>query len=51
MDIDDFKNKKEELTQTLAAAIEKTMRDMGSDVRGLSWFSSNAQFHPKNNIA
>lgn len=49
MDIDDFMKHKESLTAALANAIENTLIDMGEDAKGISWFSSIAHNHPKNN--
>lgn len=51
MEIDDFKNMEDGLVATLAAAIENKLREMGDDIRGLTWFSSVAEFHPSNNVA
>ncbi len=51
MDIDDFTKIKDKLTGSLAAAIENQLREMGDDIRGISWFSSVAEFHPKNIVA
>ena len=36
------------LTAVLAQAIENQLRLMGDDIKGLSWFSSSAKSHPKN---
>ena len=49
MDIDDFMKHKESLTADLANAIERTLIDMGENAKGISWFSSSAHNHPKNN--
>ena len=45
---DEFDKLKPSMTAELAAVIENTLREMGDDIRGLSWFSSNAEHHPKN---
>ncbi len=51
MDIDDFKKIKEPLTESLAAAFEARLREMGDDAKGISYFSSVAHLHPKNIVA
>ncbi len=45
MDIDDFMKIKGSLTAALANAIENTLRSMGDDAKGISWFSSIAEKH------
>lgn len=43
-----FKDIKSSFTENLAIAFEKALRDMGDDAKGISWFSSVAESHPKN---
>ena len=34
---------KDDLTASLASSIYKTLKDIGPDIQGISWFSSNAR--------
>lgn len=38
-----FQKIKPDLTAALAKAIEAQLKEMGDDIKGLSWFSSSAE--------
>jgi len=45
-----FEAKREQFTAALAAAFAAKINDLGEDVRGVTWFSSNAEEHMSNRI-
>ena len=45
-----FDSIKTELTEKLAIAAENTLKEMGEDIKGISWFSSDAKNYPKNKV-
>lgn len=47
---EDFLKIKSELVAVTAKAIETVLNQMGSDARGIEWFSSSATNHPGNCI-
>ena len=45
-----FLKKKEKLTKIFEAAMLATFAKMGSDIKGISWFSSNAENHASSRL-
>ncbi len=45
-----FASIKTELTVKAAEAAEKKLKEMGEDIKGISWFSSDAKNYPKNKV-
>lgn len=45
-----FDSVKVELTAKLAVAAENKLKEMGEDIKGISWFSSDAKNYPKNKV-
>jgi hypothetical protein len=44
----EFEKNKPELIAAFKVAIEKTLVEMGDDIQGISWFSSNAEQYNEN---